>query len=143
MNKKGRTGRAPAAAAGARQGAVQARLKAEGSNMDIKGKVCVVTGGASGIGEATARAFAKAGAKGVVVADLAADKLAAVARDINGLAVVTDVGKEADIKALVAAAGAKYGPGDIFFSNAGISRKGQEAASDADWDVSWRVTVMS
>src|SRR5437868_11551041 len=111
--------------------------------MNPKGKVCVVTGGASGIGEATARAFAKAGAKGVVVADLNADKLAAVARDINGLAVVTDVGKEADIKALVAAAEAKYGPVDIFFSNAGISRKGQEEASDADWDVSWRVHVMS
>jgi NAD(P)-dependent dehydrogenase (short-subunit alcohol dehydrogenase family) len=31
----------------------------------------------------------------------------------------------------------------VFFSNAGLSRKGQEAASDADWDVSWRVHVMS
>jgi NAD(P)-dependent dehydrogenase (short-subunit alcohol dehydrogenase family) len=111
--------------------------------MNPKGKVCVVTGGASGIGEATARAFAKAGAKGVVVADLNADRLAAVARDINGLAVVTDVGKEADIKALIAAAEAKYGPVDIFFSNAGISRKGQEEVSDADWDASWRVHVMS
>ena len=111
--------------------------------MNPKGKVCVVTGGASGIGEATRARFAKAGAKGVVVADLNADKLAAVARDINGLAVVTDVAKEADIKALVAAAEAKYGPVDIFFSNAGISRKGQEDASDADWDISWRVHVMS
>src|SRR5690348_17923407 len=42
--------------------------------MNPKGKVCVVTGGASGIGEATARAFANAGAKGVVVADLNADR---------------------------------------------------------------------
>ena len=47
--------------------------------MHPKGKVCVVTGAASGIGEAVARAFAAAGAKGVVVADLAADKLAKVA----------------------------------------------------------------
>ena len=31
----------------------------------------------------------------------------------------------------------------MFFSNAGLSRKGQETASDADWDVSWRVHVMS
>ena len=38
--------------------------------MHIKDKVCVVTGGASGIGAATARAFARAGARGVVVADL-------------------------------------------------------------------------
>src|SRR5215468_798020 len=105
--------------------------------MQVKGKVCVVTGGASGIGEAVARAYAAAGARGVVVADLktSRERLAAVAGDIVGL--------EEDVKALVAAAEAKYGPIDVFFSNAGLSRKGQETASDADWDVSWRVHVMS
>ncbi len=113
--------------------------------MHIKDKVCVVTGAASGIGEATARAYAEAGARGVVVADLrnSRERLAKVAGDIDGLAVTCDVGEEADIKALVAAAEDKYGPIDIFFSNAGLSRKGQETASDADWDVSWRVHVMS
>src|ERR1700748_3754762 len=105
--------------------------------MHIKGKVCVVTGGASGIGEATAR--------GVVVADLktSRDRLAQVAGDIDGLAVTADVGLEEDVKALIAAAEAKYSAIDVFFSNAGLSRKGQESASDADWDVSWRVHVMS
>ena len=113
--------------------------------MQIKGKVCVVTGGASGIGEAVARAYAAAGARGVVVADLktSRERLAAVAGDIDGLAVTADVGLEEDVKALIAAAEAKYGPVDVFFSNAGLSRKGQETASDADWDVSWRVHVMS
>lgn len=111
--------------------------------MHPKGKVCVVTGGASGIGEAVARAFAAAGAKGVVVADLAADKLAKVAADIGGLAVPTDVSKEEDIKKLIAAAEAKYGPIDVFYSNAGLSRKGMEDAPDADWDINWRVHVMS
>src|SRR5690349_22437989 len=113
--------------------------------MQVKGKVCVVTGGASGIGEAVARAYVAAGARGVVVADLknARDRLADVAGDIDGLAVTADVGEEQDIKALIAAAEAKFGPIDIFFSNAGLSRKGQETASDADWDVSWRVHVMS
>src|SRR5664279_2247929 len=113
--------------------------------MHIKDKVCVVTGGASGIGEATARAFAQAGARGVVVADLKSsrDRLAKVAGDIDALAVTADVGEEADIKALIAAAEDKYGPVDIFFSNAGLSRKGQESASDADWEVSWRVHVLS
>ena len=113
--------------------------------MHIKGKVCVVTGGASGIGEATARAFAGAGARGVVVADLktSRDRLAQVAGDIDGLAVTADVGLEEDVKALISAAEAKYGAIDVFFSNAGLSRKGQESASDADWDVSWRVHVMS
>ena len=120
--------------------------QSEGSfNMNVKGKVCVVTGAASGIGEAVARAYAEAGARGVVVADLktSRDRLAKVAGDIDGLAVTADVGLEEDVKALIAAAEDKYGPVDVFFSNAGLSRKGQESASDADWDVSWRVHVMS
>jgi len=113
--------------------------------MQIKDKVCIITGGASGIGEATARAFADAGARGVVVADLktSRERLAQVAGDIDGLAVTADVGQEEDMLALIAAAEAKYGATDVFFSNAGLSRKGQESASDADWDVSWRVHVMS
>src|ERR1700730_13770432 len=114
-------------------------------SMHVKDKVCVVTGAASGIGAAVARAYAQAGARGVVVADLKSsrDQLAGVAGDIDGFAVTADVGQESDIKALIAAAEAKYGPVDIFFSNAGLSRKGQESAVDADWDVSWRVHVMS
>jgi len=113
--------------------------------MHIKDKVCVVTGGASGIGGAVARAYAAAGARGVVVADLrtSRDRLAKVAGEIDGLAVTCDVGQEEDIKALIAAAEDKYGPVDVFFSNAGLSRKGQETASDADWEVSLRVHVMS
>jgi NAD(P)-dependent dehydrogenase (short-subunit alcohol dehydrogenase family) len=113
--------------------------------MLVKDKVCVVTGGASGIGEAVARAYAAAGARGVVVADLktSRDRLARVAGDIEALAVTADVGEEADVKALIGATEAKYGPIDVFFSNAGLSRKGQESASDADWEVSWRVHVMS
>ena len=111
--------------------------------MLVKNKVCVVTGAASGIGAAVARAYAEGGARGVVVADLKSsrDRLAKVAGDIDGLAVTADVGQ--DIKALIAAAEDKYGPVDVFFSNAGLSRKGQESADDADWDVSWRVHVMS
>ena len=90
--------------------------------MHPRGKVCVVTGAASGIGEAVARAFVEAGARGVVVADLNAEKLAQVAGEIGALAVPTDVSREADIKALIAAAEAKYGPVDVYYSNAGISR---------------------
>ena len=113
--------------------------------MHVKDKVCVVTGAASGIGEAVARAYAAAGARGVVVADLKSsrDRLAGVAGEIDGFAVTGDVGEESDVRGLIAAAEDKYGPIDVFFSNAGLSRKGQEGASDADWDVSWRVHVMS
>lgn len=113
--------------------------------MHPRGKVCVVTGAASGIGEAVARAYAEAGARAVVVSDLksSGERLQQIAQEIGGLAVTADVGQEADIKALIAATEAKYGPIDVFYSNAGLSRKGQESASDADWDVSWRVHVMS
>ena len=56
--------------------------------MQVKDKVCVITGAAGGIGEAVARAYAAAGARGVVVADLKSsrDRLASVAGDIDGLA---------------------------------------------------------
>ena len=111
--------------------------------MHPKGKVCVVTGGASGIGEAVARAFVAAGARGVLIADMNAEKLAKVAGEIGALAVPTDVSKEADIQALVAAAEAQFGQVDVFYSNAGISRPGMENASDADWDLNWRVHVLS
>jgi NAD(P)-dependent dehydrogenase (short-subunit alcohol dehydrogenase family) len=111
--------------------------------MHPRGKVCVVTGAASGIGEAVARAFVEAGARGVVVADLNAEKLANVAADIGALGVPTDVSREGDIQALIAAAEAKFGPVDVFYSNAGISRPGMENASDADWDLNWRVHVLS
>jgi NAD(P)-dependent dehydrogenase (short-subunit alcohol dehydrogenase family) len=74
--------------------------------MHVKDKVCVVTGAASGIGEAVARAYAQAGARGVVVADLrtSGDRLASVAGEIGGLAVPADVAQESEIRSLIAAA---------------------------------------
>ena len=111
--------------------------------MHPEGKICVVTGAASGIGEATARAFAAAGARGVVIADTNIEALARVASEINALPVRTDVAKETDIQALVRAAEETYGPVDIFFSNAGLSRRGHEDAPDEEWDLMWHVHVMS
>ena len=71
--------------------------------MQIEGKVFIVTGGASGLGEGTARMFAAAGGK-VVVADMQADKGEAVAREIGGEFVRCDVSQEADGQAVVVAA---------------------------------------
>jgi len=68
--------------------------------MDIQGKVFIVTGGASGLGEGTARMLAAHGAK-VVVADMQADKGQAVAAEINGHFVRCDVSSEADGQAVV------------------------------------------
>ncbi len=71
--------------------------------MNINGKTFIVTGGASGLGEGTARMLAANGGR-VVVADLQADRGAQVAQDIGGRFVKCDVSQEADGQAAVAAA---------------------------------------
>ena len=71
--------------------------------MEIKGKVFIVTGGASGLGEGTARMLAANGGK-VVVADMQVDKGEQVAREIAGAFVKCDVSQEADGQAVVAKA---------------------------------------
>ena len=71
--------------------------------MDISGKVFIVTGGASGLGEGTARLLAAKGGK-VVIADLQVEKGIAVAQSLGGIFVKCDVTQEADGQAVVAAA---------------------------------------
>src|SRR6202008_3736629 len=100
--------------------------------MKVKDKVCVVTGAAGGIGEAIARRYAKEGARGLVGAGRDGGRPETVAKDIKGIAVACDVGKEADIRHLVAEAERHYGPVEVFFSNAGIGRGGHEGALDED-----------
>lgn len=113
--------------------------------MKLSNKHIIVTGAASGIGAALARRFAAELPSGLVLADLASTKerLEAVASEVGGFAVPCDVSKEADVRALVDTAKARHGPVDVFFSNAGISLRGHEEASDEIWDTSWRVHVMA
>ena len=111
--------------------------------MKLSGKNIIITGGASGIGRALAVRFRAEGAAGITVADLQADKLAEVAREVGGLAVTCDVSKEADIQNLVARVEAAHGPVDVFCSNAGLVRYGWEEAPDEIWEANWRVHVMA
>jgi NAD(P)-dependent dehydrogenase (short-subunit alcohol dehydrogenase family) len=71
--------------------------------MDIQGKVFIVTGGASGLGEGTARMLAAHGGK-VVIADMQAEKGEAIAKELGGAFVKCDVSNEADGQAVVAKA---------------------------------------
>ena len=71
--------------------------------MDISGKVFIVTGGASGLGEGTVRMLADQGAK-VVIADLQVEKGQALAAEVGGVFVKCDVSQEVDGQAAVAAA---------------------------------------
>jgi NAD(P)-dependent dehydrogenase (short-subunit alcohol dehydrogenase family) len=111
--------------------------------MEMKGKVIVVTGGASGIGAALVRRFAREGAAGLVVADKNADAAQAVAKEVDGLAIRTDVSNEPDLQALVAQATARFGRVDVLCSNAGIALGGGVDAPNADWQRIWEVNLMA
>src|SRR5579862_5936203 len=87
--------------------------------MDIKAHAAVVTGGASGLGAATARMLAEAGAK-VAIFDVNQKGAAEVAIDINGLAIGCDVTDSAATEAAFAKAAADHGPARILVNCAGI-----------------------
>jgi NAD(P)-dependent dehydrogenase (short-subunit alcohol dehydrogenase family) len=114
----------------------------ERNPLKVNGKHVVVTGGANGIGAAMALRFANEGAR-VVVADLDEARLMTVAAETGGLGVPTDVRHEHQVAALVAAAEARYGPIDLFCSNAGIVVPGGEDASDAGWERSIAVNLLA
>ena len=107
-------------------------------NGKLNGKVAVVTGGTSGIGKATALAFARAGAKVVltgrrekegagVVAEI--EKHGGAAAFVRG-----DIAKDADVKAMVDFAVEKFGRLDIAFNNAGVEWKGPvDQATEAEY----------
>ena len=111
--------------------------------MQIRDKVVVVTGGASGIGRALARRFAAEGARKVVVADLNEEGVAAVAGEIDGLAITANVGVESDIIELVKTTESQAGPIDLFCSNAGIAVHGDLDNSNEEWQRVWDVNLMS
>jgi NAD(P)-dependent dehydrogenase (short-subunit alcohol dehydrogenase family) len=111
--------------------------------VEFKDKVSVITGGASGIGAACCRAFAAQGAR-VVVADRDGERARAVAKEVGGLAVACDVGRESEVDALVAATREAYGPVDVFFSNAGIGSGGDPLETPPEvWQEQWQVNLMA
>jgi rhamnose utilization protein RhaD (predicted bifunctional aldolase and dehydrogenase)/NAD(P)-dependent dehydrogenase (short-subunit alcohol dehydrogenase family) len=95
----------------------------------LAGRVAVVTGGGSGIGAATARAFAAQGAE-VAVVDIAADAAAAVARGFKGLPCDCDVTDMHDVRAMFETVVTRFGGVDILVSNAGAAWTGMMADID-------------
>jgi NAD(P)-dependent dehydrogenase (short-subunit alcohol dehydrogenase family) len=90
---------------------------------NLSGKVAIVTGASSGVGEATVRLFAKRGAK-VVLAARTAEKIEALAREVGALAVPTDVTKREDLRALVEKTVSAHGRLDVLVNNAGFNSRG-------------------
>jgi NAD(P)-dependent dehydrogenase (short-subunit alcohol dehydrogenase family) len=106
----------------------------------VAGKVALVTGASSGIGRATALAFAREGAK-VVVADVTVEggeETVALVKKAGGEAIFvkTDVSKAVEVEALVAKAVATYGRLDCAYNNAGIAGKAKTVVDDTEdnWD---------
>jgi NADP-dependent 3-hydroxy acid dehydrogenase YdfG len=93
----------------------------------LKDKVVIITGASSGVGEAAARQFAKAGAH-VVLAARSANKIAALADDLGGLAVATDVTRSEDLARLVEQTIARFGRIDVLVNNAGANARGDYAS---------------
>jgi len=105
--------------------------------MRLRGKTCIVTGGASGIGEATSRRFVAEGGK-VLIADRNAPGAEALASELgsNAFAVECDVRKEASAVAIADRAMQLWGQIDVLVNNAGseLNRSYDETTSD-EWDM--------
>jgi NAD(P)-dependent dehydrogenase (short-subunit alcohol dehydrogenase family) len=112
-------------------------------SMHVKDKVCVVTGGANGIGEALARRLKQEGARAVVVSDLDGDRAQKIAAEIGGVGVKTDVGREEEVQALVRMTTERFGKIDLFCSNAGIFIPGDVFAPNEVWAKMRDVHVMA
>lgn len=111
----------------------------------VAGKVCVVTGGSSGIGAAMCRRFAELGAKRVVVADIHEEAARAVADALPagcGFAVRCDVSLERDVRRLVAVTEVEAGPINVFAANAGIPSNGGYEVPNDEWERILGVNLM-
>ena len=116
-------------------------IKSAEITFGLSGRVCVVTGGAQGIGEACIRRFAREGAL-VVVADIDDARGAALAGELGGMYVHCDVGDKAQVDALVAQTMAAHGRIDVLVNNAGIFRAADFLeVTEADFDTVLRINL--
>ena len=111
--------------------------------MEVKGKVIIVTGAASGIGRGLCQRFAREGAKAIVAADVNEAGAKVVADEVKGEAVLCDVRKEDDIIRLAKFTEEKYGRIDLFCSNAGIGIMGGYEVDNAGWQRIWEINVLA
>jgi len=111
--------------------------------VELKDKVVVVTGAASGIGRALCVRFKSEGARAIVAADRDEAGAKATAEMVGGRAFRTDVSKEDDIRTLIETVEAEIGPIDLFCSNAGIGVGGGAEAPNEDWQRIWDINVMA
>ena len=111
--------------------------------MELKDKIIVVTGAASGIGRAMCIRYAAEGARSVICVDRDSEGAQETASMINGVAIKVDVSIEEQIKTMIDHVETNIGPIDLFCSNAGISIAGGVEVPNDDWQRIWDINVMS
>ena len=111
--------------------------------MEIKDKIIIITGAASGIGRAMARRFTAEGAKQLIIADLNAGGLQEVAEEIGAHAIPTNVAIESEVTHLIKSAEKEYGQIDLLCNNAGIGVGGGPETSNEDWQRIWNINLMA
>ena len=111
--------------------------------MEIKDKIVIVTGGASGIGRSMAKRFIAEGAKHVTIADLNADQVHQVGKEIGAEAIKTDVSSDLEVQQLIAHVEATQGKIDLLCNNAGIGVGGGPETPNEDWQRIWEINVMA
>ncbi len=111
--------------------------------MELKDRIIVVTGAASGIGRAMALRFHNEGAKAVICADINGNAVRAIANEVGGAAYEVNVAREADIQNLIENVENECGPIDLFCSNAGIAFEGGVEVDNNGWQDIWEINVMA
>lgn len=120
---------------------MESRATDQETRFGLEGRVCLVTGGAQGIGAACVRRFAREGAL-VVVADIDDQRGTSLASVVGGRFLHCDVGEGSEVRATVEAVVAEFGRIDVLVNNAGIARTADllEVTED-DFDAVLRVNL--
>ena len=128
------------------QSKIAAMTNQSNSNFEPNGSICVITGGANGIGKALCIHLANLGARNIVVVDLDyKSALSVVQNDLPpgvGIAMRANCGQEKDIRHIINRTESECGNIDAFFCNAGILSTGGLEVSNDEWQQIWEVNVL-